>query len=67
MSYGPNFVALYRHVAGYAAKILRGTKPADLPVEQPRVFDCVINLQTAQSLGVTIPPHVLLQATEIIR
>jgi putative ABC transport system substrate-binding protein len=67
MSYGPNFVALYRNAAGYVAKILRGAKPADLPVEQPREFDFVINLKTAQALGLTIPQHILLQATEVIQ
>jgi putative tryptophan/tyrosine transport system substrate-binding protein len=67
LSYGPNFEALYRNAAGYAVKILRGTRPADLPVEQPRVFDCAVNLRTAQVLGVTIPQHVLLQATEVIQ
>jgi putative tryptophan/tyrosine transport system substrate-binding protein len=67
MSYGPNFVALYGHAAGYVVKVLRGAKPADLPVEQPTTFDFVINLQTAQALGLTIPQHVLLQATEVIQ
>jgi putative ABC transport system substrate-binding protein len=67
LSYGPNFVALYRYAAGYAVKILQGTRPADLPVERPRVFDCVINLKTAQALGLTIPQHVLRQATEVIQ
>ncbi len=62
-----NFSSQFRRAAVYVDKILKGAKPADLPVEQPREFDFVINLQTAQSLGLTIPPHVLLQATEIVQ
>jgi putative tryptophan/tyrosine transport system substrate-binding protein len=67
MCYGVSFVGLYRRAAYYVDRILKGAKPADLPVEQPREFEFVINLQTAQALGLTIPPHVLLQATEIIQ
>jgi putative tryptophan/tyrosine transport system substrate-binding protein len=67
MSYGPSFASLYRRGAYYVDRILKGTKPSDLPVEQPREFELVINLQTAQTLGLTIPQHVLLQATEVIR
>jgi putative ABC transport system substrate-binding protein len=67
MSYGVNFAANWRRTAIYVDKLLRGAKPADLPVEQPREFDFVINLRTAQALGLTIPPHVLLQATELIQ
>jgi putative tryptophan/tyrosine transport system substrate-binding protein len=52
---------------GECLRILKGAQPADLPVEEPREFDFIINLQTAQSLGLTIPPHVLLQATEILQ
>jgi putative tryptophan/tyrosine transport system substrate-binding protein len=66
MSYGPNFNEQYRRAAYYVDRILRGAKPADLPVEQPSTFDFAINLKTAQALGLTIPHHVLLQATEII-
>ena len=67
ISYGANPAALHRRAAYYVDRILRGANPADLPVEQPMVFDFVINLQTAQALGLTIPPHVLLQATEVIQ
>jgi putative ABC transport system substrate-binding protein len=67
MAYGSNFREQYRRAAYYVDRILRGTKPADLPVEQPTTFDFVINLKTAQALGLTIPQHVLLQATEVIQ
>jgi putative ABC transport system substrate-binding protein len=67
MAYGANVPHMYRRAAYYVDRILRGTKPADLPVEQPTTFDFVINLKTAQALGLTIPPHVLLQATELIQ
>jgi putative ABC transport system substrate-binding protein len=67
MSYGPSFSAVGRRVATYVDKILKGAKPADLPVEQPTKFEFVINLKTAQTLGLTIPPSVLFQATEVIR
>jgi putative tryptophan/tyrosine transport system substrate-binding protein len=66
-AYGPNLRALYHSAAYHVDRILKGTKPADLPIEQPTVFDFVINLKTAQTLGLTIPPHVLLLATEVIR
>jgi putative tryptophan/tyrosine transport system substrate-binding protein len=67
MAYGPSFADLARRSATYVDKILKGASPADLPVEQPTTFDFVINLRTAAALGVTIPPHVLLQATEVIQ
>jgi putative tryptophan/tyrosine transport system substrate-binding protein len=67
MSYGPSLDSLYWRAAYYVDRILKGASPADLPVEQPREFDFVINLRTAQALGLTIPPHVLLQATEVIQ
>jgi putative tryptophan/tyrosine transport system substrate-binding protein len=67
MAYGANFPSMHRRAACFVDRLLKGTKPADLPVEQPTVFDCVLNLKTAQALGLTIPHHVLLQATEIIQ
>ena len=67
MAYGYNVLDSYRRAAAYVDKILKGTHPPDLPVEQPREFDFVINLKTAQVLGLTIPQHVLLQATEVIQ
>jgi putative ABC transport system substrate-binding protein len=67
MAYGSNVPDLYRRVADHVDKILRGAKPGDLPVDQPATFDFVINMKTAASLGLTIPPAVLAQATEVIR
>jgi putative tryptophan/tyrosine transport system substrate-binding protein len=67
IAYGPNRADGYRRAAYYVDRILQGTLPADLPVEEPRKFDCVINLKTAQALGLSIPPHVLVQATEVIQ
>jgi putative tryptophan/tyrosine transport system substrate-binding protein len=66
MSYGPNFPDLFRRSADYVDKILRGSKPADLPVEQPVRFDLVINTTTARALGITIPESFLLRASEVI-
>ena len=66
MSYGPNYADLYRRSADYVDKILRGTKPGDIPVEQPTKFELVINLVTAKALGLTIPESFLVRADEII-
>ena len=66
MSYGPNFPDLFRRAADFVDKILRGAKPADLPVEQPVKFDLVVNLTTAKALGLKIPEAFLLRADEVI-
>jgi len=67
ISYGPDFPDAIRRAAALTDKVLKGTKPADIPVEQPTKFELVINLKTAKQIGVTIPPNVLARADRVIR
>jgi putative ABC transport system substrate-binding protein len=67
MSYAPNYEDLWRRAADFADKILKGTKPADLPVEQPKKFDFLVNLKTAKQIGLTIPQKMLERADKVIQ
>ena len=66
LSYGPDYLDLFRRTADYVDKILRGQKPAELPVEQPTKLELVINQKTAKTLGLTIPPSLLMRADQVI-
>ena len=66
MSYGPSFPDIYRRAATYVDKILKGAKPADLPIEQPMRFDLVVNMKTAKALGLKLPDEIMVRAERLI-
>jgi putative ABC transport system substrate-binding protein len=68
MAYGPSFADIFgRRLPDYVDKILQGRRPADLPIEQPMTFEFVVNLKTAEALGITFPPEIRLQVTDVIQ
>ena len=67
ITYGVSFTDLFRRAATYVDKIFKGTKPAELPVEQPKKFEFIVNLKAAKQIGLTIPPNVLVRADRVIR
>ena len=67
LAYGPDMTVMYRRMADYVDKILRGTKPADLPIEQPTRYVFAVNLSAAKAVGITIPESLLLRADEVVR
>ena len=67
MSYGPDLADHYKRATEYIEKVLKGAKPADLPVEQPKKFEFIVNLKAAKQIGLTIPPNVLVRADKVIR
>jgi len=66
MGYGPDFSVIFRRAAWYVDRIIKGTKPSDLPIEQPMTFEFVVNLKTAKTLSLTLPPEIMVRATRVI-